>query len=240
MRFPLLRPLFLHVLLPLVLVSGSGAYGSVIVQESFQTPAGGIPDAWSLQEDAKNGQGLSRGIQKWDRPGTPSMGLLVRRDAAGQNRFNLIHTKSTPLAAVRGSVLLQAAGSSSMAGVFLRADRTSRVNTNGYFIGIRDGKTLFIAKNPAGNHISPGEILAEAPLNAFGQETIYKLEFEAVDERLTARAQAWDILLEQWTEAAAVQVNDGEYRSGRVGLRASFGADKRTARFADFEISILQ
>lgn len=232
----------------LFLCGASISSASLIINESFNSPAGGIPEGWSK---FISGNGVTNvpiiEVSEYRPDDDYPIGdyrLMIRRDVGGAGGVMYTGTQGDIVDGViqdfEVSTLVQISGTNDGRGIVARA-QTTTFAFNGYwaFTKSLDGvQSLAISKNPTAAGVNHGEVLASVPLSERLTTSMeYLYTFSGIGNLLVAEVYKQDSEGDYTVLLGRVSVTDSSYSEGKVGHMVRHGGDGRSDYIRNFQVT---
>lgn len=229
------------LLLSLFLVSTGAAQ---TIQQSFDSPLGGLPTEWTLYKRNSGAPNNVAEIASY----SDSNWLKLQRYSSSNDQAAVYYTGTTPsnlIADGSGSVTIRLGAStwtsSDMIGVAVRSQSNS-YQPQGYYLAFTADK-IAILHSPTNHTYASGTEMAASDLTAaLNTDLDYQFQFSFIGSILSATLTTLDQSVTLGT--VSVDTSDSqfsaltEFTEGRFAIRAGYSGN-RTAYFKDVSVSMI-
>lgn len=238
-------------LLAMTVVGSASASVVYTLDESFDSPLGGVPTDWMMQDFPT--PNLGAGDSAYVAPLTQGDNRLFQfRSLDGGERRSLVGYTGT-----LGGNLAEAGRFGNFTAsvvvrpvvdnhpnhhrtIQFRAARQEYRDSGGYLAVLAEsGTRLEFTIDPA-NHNDVGRIIGGVDMPGMDLDTDYLFTVSAIGSRLSAAVYGWDTTSGDWsaTPMGSLVMNDDTYTEGYFGFRSGFLRDGGTY-WSDLELSLL-
>lgn len=238
-----------HLLITLItatLLAGLSPLNAQVLEESFQSPLGGLPDGWTRYKGADN---APDDVAEISQLGEDRYLTLTRRRGSTSNPTNfqaaVFYTGSSPsntFSNAQGTITVRHGAnlsSSNKSGVVVRSQNRAWANISGYYLTY-DRDFVSIWHDPRG-HNNHGTLMGQsALLSSLDTDTDYLFHFSFIGSILSATLTTLEDTL---IGTVTVDTSDSQYSSltqyteGSFGLRIAYGSTNSPTYFKDLTLT---
>lgn len=235
--------IFVLKIFAVFLYTGTVLSASLVINQPFNSPLGGIPGGWSK---FISGNGVTNvAIIEVSEYETDDYRLMIRRDVGGAGGVMYTGSQGGIIDGViqdfHISTITTIQGVNDGRGIVARA-QTVAFAYSGYWAYTKSGEgtthKLAISKNPTTAGVNSGEELAFVTLSErLSGNMEYLYTFSGVGNLLVAEVFKQDSEGDFTILLGSVSVTDDSYSEGKVGYMVRHGGDNRSDYIRNFEIT---
>lgn len=220
--------------------------GQVILNESFSSPVGGVPEDWVIRR--KSG---TTGVVTITEYATEDNRLLIRRPTTGEggnsNSQGAVYYngENATLSDYSGSVTISvnysgaSLAGSNFLGVALRAQNLAYEGYQGYYVAMTSG-SLGVYYNPT-NHVTATLLKSAAYTGGttIAEGTDYQLNFSIIGSVISATLEDGNGVFANVSLDLSEEDYSGYtyYSEGYFGLRSGYGSSDMSGYYSDLQVT---